>query len=236
MLPAGARAAFFWSDGERTNDGPLYLHALSGPDGFFELLVDRPGEYTVDATGSEGKSRFPRKTVVIPDVDAHTVTLDYGSVTVTGRVVAADGEPIERAQVTVFPTLATPVAQSVAFAATDDSGSFQLEVEPGDYLVRTRAEAFAPGEDALEVHEGRPSDLTIRLSRGNRIIGRVLDAAGQHPGWYYVRAVEDVQPTTDPPRLSAWADIHPDGTFELRNLPSGRGYNLRAGSDLLGFT
>ena len=53
MRPAGARGGFgLWSGAEQTIDGPLYLNAMSGPDGFFELLVDRPGEYTVDATGS----------------------------------------------------------------------------------------------------------------------------------------------------------------------------------------
>ncbi|MGH9318692.1 MAG: hypothetical protein ACRD3V_02225, partial [Vicinamibacteria bacterium] len=52
---------------------------------------------------------------------------------------------------------------------------------------------------------------------------------------YYVHAVEDEAPTTVPPRFSDWAEVHPDGVFEFRNLAETR-YNLLARSDLLGFS
>ena len=64
--------------------------------------------------------------------------LEFGTATVTGRVVSKNDEPIERARVTVYPSIVTPVAQSVASAATDASGRFKLEVE-GRRLPRSYA-------------------------------------------------------------------------------------------------
>jgi hypothetical protein len=214
--------------------GPLGLNALTRHDGFYELYVDGPGEYRTELTSAEG-SAFPEKTILIPDRESHEIDLDFATVTVRGRALSEESEiAVAGAAVRALPLEARPVETTLGWARTDESGAFHFDLEPGSYRIRVRADGFSPAEREVEVLEGSVPEMVLLLEIGGGIRGRVLDANGNDPGRYYVHAIADEGTTLDPPVFSDWAEIHPDGTFELNHLPDGR-FNLLAGSDLLGF-
>jgi hypothetical protein len=234
--PAGAAGGQWWmAPGvSRPISGPIGLNAVTGPEGFYELSADSPGEYRVEVVPADGAS-FPEKTILLPDREAHELDLAFDTVTVSGKVVSEESDSaVSGAWVVALSFDATPVERQVGSYRTEDNGAFFLELEPGRYRIRVRADTFSTKETTVEILEGSVPELLVALGKGDGIRGRVLDANGDDPGRYYVHAVEDEGPTTDPSRLSQWADIHPDGTFELEHLANRR-YNLLAGSDLLGF-
>jgi hypothetical protein len=242
---SGARVSFqpvggsggFWSMASgrpQGISGPIGLHAVTGPEGSYELYADAPGEYRVEVASADGTS-FPEKAILLPDRETHELDLRFDTLTVSGQVVSEDSETaVSGARVVAFPIDAPTVETSLGSYRTEENGTFSFELEPGRYRIRVQADGFSTEEAKVEVLEGSVPEILVALGRGDSIRGRVLDANGDDPGRYYVRAVEDEGPTTDPPRFSDWAEIHPDGEFELRHLAVRR-YNLLAGSDLLGF-
>jgi hypothetical protein len=74
----------------------------------------------------------------------------------------------------VRPVLGTDVA------VTDDAGHFTLRVPPGRYAVEATHPQFAGTKDGvdLELEAGKPSAITISLSRGCIVTGRVVNADG----------------------------------------------------------
>jgi hypothetical protein len=234
--PVGASGGYWWMapGSSQPATGPIGLNAVTGPEGFYELYAEGPGEYRVEVTSSDGPS-FPEKRILLPDRESHELDLSFDTLTVSGKVVSEESETaVSGAWVLVLSLDATPVERHVGSYRTEENGTFFLELEPGRYRIRVRADGFSTEETAVELLEGSVPELLVALGKGDGIRGRVLDANGDDPGRYYVHAVEDEGSTTDPPRLSQWADIHPDGTFELTHLGDRR-YNLLAGSDLLGF-
>lgn len=230
---ADSRGGYHFVGRDPRSGGPFYLNAIARGDGYYELLVDTPGEYRVVVTEADGSRQYPEKTVVVPDAESQGVDLDFGTVSVRGRVVRErSDEPIDKARIEA--SSGGPGANTtMADAVTDESGRFLVELDPGRYRIRAHARGFAPRERALTVEEGIP-EIAIALSVGGSIRGRVLDRNGNDPGRYYVHAVDAGFPTTEPPSFSDWASVDPDGTFAIEDLAEAR-YNLLAGSDLLGF-
>ncbi|MBS2033134.1 MAG: carboxypeptidase regulatory-like domain-containing protein [Deltaproteobacteria bacterium] len=70
--------------------------------------------------------------------------------------------------------------------------------------------------EQLDLKDSRP-DHVVRLVRGERIAGRVIDERGEPVGGVWVTAVALVNPPTIPPSLVTG----PDGHFEFERLPSG---------------
>jgi protocatechuate 3,4-dioxygenase beta subunit len=67
---SGMRATFGFSDqGVAASSGPWYLTAVTTEDGYYELLVDEPGEYRLSAAANG--VALPM-TVTIPDADSHS--------------------------------------------------------------------------------------------------------------------------------------------------------------------
>jgi hypothetical protein len=207
--------------------GPQYLMALSGEDGYYELLVDKPGEYMVSAN-AQGLG-LPMKTLVIPDVDAVTIDLDFDAASVSGRVIDKDTEaPVAGAHVYARP--ADPGSRfDGAGLQIGSDGSFELELEPSDYIVSAQAEGYATREERLRVSANGANDLTIALTAGFRIAGRVVDASGRGRGNLRILAVLDL-PDVSARTSNASANMTvADGSFVLDGLAKGR-YNLLADS------
>jgi protocatechuate 3,4-dioxygenase beta subunit len=207
--------------------GPLYLMALSGEDGYYELLVDKPGEYRVSAS-AQGLG-LPMKTLVIPDVDTVTIDLDFDATSVSGRVIDKDTEaPVAGAYVYARPADPRSRFEGAGLQIGTD-GSFELELDPGDYIVSARGEGYATREERLRVSANGVNDIVLALTSGLRIAGRIVDAHGRGRGNLRVLAVLDL-PDVSTPTSSVSANMSvADGSFVLDGLAKGR-YNLLADS------
>ena len=210
--------------------GPQYLAAVSSEDGYYELLVDEPGEYRMNLS-AQGVG-LPSKTVAIPDVESFTHDLDFGGATISGRVIDKETEgPIAGAYVNAQSS--RPGAAS-AYVQVGVDGAFELEVEPGEYTLMSNAEGYGKEQSKLTVGEEGLSDVVFAMSRGLRISGRVVDAAGRGTSGLRVMAIED---SPDVSSISMMTSINAsvaDGNFVLDGLSQGR-YNVLAGNELAGF-
>jgi protocatechuate 3,4-dioxygenase beta subunit len=211
--------------------GPQYLAAITDADGFYELLVDDPGEYRLSASASG--VGLPTKTVVVPDVDVFPLDLDYGGGSVSGRVVDRETESaVAGAWVSAQPTDPSLRFTGAGLQAGAD-GSFSLELDPGEYRLVVRSEGYATAERNVRAGEGGVSDLVIALSRGLEIRGRVVDSTGRGVPNLRIVGVEDMP---DPRAVTAtigFATTLPDGGFLLGGLSRGA-YNLLAHAGSIG--
>jgi hypothetical protein len=203
---------------------------MSGEDGYYEVLVGEPGEFTVSA--SAYGVGLPMRTVSIPEVETFTLDLDFGGARVSGRVVDRETDrPIAGASVSATST--SPPGLSSGLEVSAD-GSFELVLEPGEFTLSVRADGYGRLEETILVGEGGRGDLVLALSRGFPIRGRVVDASGRGVGGLRVMAIEDSSDIATPPAFTNSENTIPDGIFEIRDLGRGR-YNLLAGAPTLGF-
>lgn len=133
---------------------------------------------------------------------------------IEGVVRTADGQPLAGA--TVVWTLAPDVP--AGRSTTRGDGSFRLRnVAPGAVELVAGGGAHGRARARVDVAEGRVAtrDLLLRPERG--LAGRVLVDAGTATDGWRVEYVADDESWTD------GADVGPDGTFALADLPSQRG-------------
>lgn len=63
---------------------------------------------------------------------------------------------------------------------TDASGRFALEgLTPGEIVFQVRADGYEPRDERLSIGSGPTSGVEIRLTKGVRLEGRVVDGAGR---------------------------------------------------------
>ncbi len=111
--------------------------------------------------------------------------------TITGRVVASSGTfPIANARVLAR---AAGGASSVRMATTDDDGRFQLtNLTPANYVIRVVAAGYVPElvQADMPATFYRPGEnITLRMTKGGVITGRVVNQNGQPMALARVRAV-----------------------------------------------
>jgi hypothetical protein len=189
--------------------------AVADAEGRFALRVAGPlkGRVTV----SDGKSTLLSKEVEVPDADEFQLPLNLVGSRVSGRVLDGDARAIGEAQV-----LATRVSSPTDAAGsriwtgrTDASGTFALELEPGEYRVSVSADGYAgSGAKATTVSTSDLSLGDITLSRGASLSGRVTLG-----GLPVAQAQVQANSTTSeflPSRPSGF-----DGFFTLNGLPEG---------------
>lgn len=227
MVVAGAEVAI------ETTAGPFHgtprprIHAISGGDGAFRLAglpVEAALSWEARAEGHEvSRGRLGGETSL-------QVVLERAQ-RITGRVVDADGKPIEGAGVNVSWSRkdADGVAREhrsqpgpIRTNATGVFTFYRLHRWEGALLVR--APGYLSTRKELEalttLGESRELDLgTLTLGRGRTLPGKVVDAERGTP-------VADAQVTAEwkvSPRLgdgtSATSDA--EGAFELSGLPEG---------------
>jgi protocatechuate 3,4-dioxygenase beta subunit len=218
MMSMGIRGQTVASAG----GGPERMTAVTREDGGFEMIVDEPGVVRVTASSLDGRMRLPVRVLRLPDVETHTIELNFDGVPVSGIVVDQDTEaPIAYAE--VFASAKTPQRDPGGSGTAGPDGRFQLELEPAAYRVgaRDREGRYANGDVEATVGPGGANDLRIALPRSMRIAGRVLDPGGQPlPGVALTAGGEG-------PRSGGFAESLADGSFEVRGLRSGD-YTLSA--------
>jgi protocatechuate 3,4-dioxygenase beta subunit len=233
-LSSGSRMSVrFGSQGRPPSlPGPRYLAAIAGEDGYYELLVDEPGEYRLSA--SANGVGLPSRTVTIPDAESLSLDLDFGGALVSGRVVDKETEaPVAGAFVTARPVIPSTSGSGTGLQAGPD-GLFEIELDPGEFTIAASADGYATAEEKIAVEEGGRSDLVFALSTGLRITGRVVDANGRGLGNLGVMAVEDSPDLAAVSMRMGFAMTIPDGSFSLGELARGR-YNILVAGDLAGF-
>ena len=179
------------------------------PDGSFRIVVSATyGDVSLVA-GAPGHAPA-KQNVKVKDraAGAEASFRLKDAVRFAGRVVAIDGAPVQDATVCTSETWSCP-------ARTDAEGRFELWLDP---LLDTRT-AYTTHAGYLEVQSrltaaqlAEPCEIVLR--RGAGVRGRVVDGSGRP----VAGALLKIGPFGAQRALSAG-----DGTFELRNVPPGRG-------------
>ncbi len=179
----------------RTRGGPLprtrvvsnrppETKALLDDEGRYRIPAVLPGDWEVIWMRLEGGQQ-DRREVDVPDGPGNEVTvdLDYGGVSVSGIVLAPDGEPAAHATVDVFPGRRAVVA--------DGGARFRvLGLTPGRrYQVRARLRGL---RSRLTDVEWRPGDngasVELRLMDEPTSDEVVVDLRGARGGFCFVEA------------------------------------------------
>ncbi len=145
--------------------------------------------------------------------------------TITGRVVASSGTfPIANARVLAR---AAGGASSVRMATTDDDGRFQLtNLTPANYVIRVVAAGYVPElvQTDMPATFYRPGEnITLRMTKGGVITGRVVNQNGQPMALARVRAVRVRNEEGNPVRDSVTRDWTTDdrGVYRVYGLEPG---------------
>lgn len=195
--------------------------AQSGADGRFELVIPATGQATRRVrAGADGYT--PVVEVLRQPPTDWTLRLPH-SLTLGGRVVDANDQPVEGADVyAVDPRHLAPLT----YAESGIDGRFELpNLAAGS---RYRLHASHPEHSAVQAEHSTstwPRDLVLQLGPVRQLFGRTLDAEGNP------LAGVEVTLFTPQPRLVGGdffrVESDADGHFELTGIPDGE-YHLRA--------
>ena len=233
-------------------NGMVSRVALTDAEGRFQfenlpetqaMLVARKPGYFSEMELRQGMGRMT-PTLITSGMGSVTVKLSPAGV-VTGRVTAADGEPVESAGVSLKVRMIQNGRRQLVNrngAGTDEDGYFRIgNLQPGTYYLYSNGfsrlsaatdEVFSPayypgvndvaGASAIEVRAGSTSvaDLTLRKEKAYRVSGVVT---GLLPN--QMAQVQLLGPDGDhiPVQSLARGDTN---TFELRRVPAGS-YTLK---------
>jgi hypothetical protein len=198
------------SEGEAVSeaDGGFVVGGLEA--GSHDVWARAPGYALGEATAASGG-------------DPVDVVLEPGG-EIAGRVVDADGSPVEDAQLSAEDESRPPGPGRFASGRSDEGdGRFLLrDVAAGKYALQVRA--GSRGEAALadvRVAAGRATNVgTIALARGGRLQGTVVDSEGSGIAGATVVAQRDAHRRGNPFQTQTDST----GAFELRGLPAGSLY------------
>jgi hypothetical protein len=215
-----------------TSSEPQFLSGFTRSDGSYQLFVDRPGQYRVAVQAADSRLRYPSRLVDIPEVDSHTLDLSFSGFLVSGIVVQKEERsPISAANVVAMPKRNEHLGVTTSISSPD--GTFQLELEPGEYQIWAEAEGYSGEGKDVFVHSGSAAHVELALSRSVQLKGKVVNPRGEGVGGLPVSiaSTEGMLGRGQSQIGSTFAD----GSFQFHGLQH-RKYNLFAGSDRVGFT
>lgn len=205
---------------QRSGDHLPAGQALTGIDGAFALAELAPGSYRLTAS-AEGRARAVL-TRVAPGTSGAVLEVGPGG-RLRGCVKdATSGEPVTAFTVTVIerqpPEARGPELDRVFL---DPSGCFALDdLAPGPAALRVTAPGFTPSPRlAVEVPASGEATADVRLGRGRRVRGVVLDAERRTPvsGAHVALEWANEAGAAVGAAEEAWTDGQ--GRFELAGLP-----------------
>jgi hypothetical protein len=185
--------------------------------GFSPATTDANGEFTIEGLASGSHRIEARRNGYVPK--QASVSVSPGKETradielargreLRGRVVDASGRPVAQADIT---TRGAPgVLGFGGMATTDGDGAFKLTgLADRNYTLTARKEGFA--ESTADVNPETTSEVTITLSRGGTITGRILGVAPADLPFVEIRSIRSASRT------------QPDagGAYTLGGVPDG---------------
>ncbi len=210
-------------------DGPWSGRVVATANGSGEFSLRHVPRGAFIAAFSEDRSRSD---VVRIDGDAPVeLRLGEGGGVVTGRVVDPDGQPVADAVVLVGESMDGAALRLSDGAAawrpppielrTDANGSFRAaRLESDWHPLYVRAVGFAP--HARAVHVDADTEIVVRLARGARVVGHVVDDDGVGIGGAtvaYCELATDLHcelTSADDGAFSLWIPVASRGTLVAR--------------------
>jgi hypothetical protein len=210
----------FWSGDNQDFALTGFSSATTDGGGAFVLRGLAEGEYQLSAhrSGMSIDEGWGQKGTQAKTGDTNVRLLLPSPGSIHGTLVLADGSA---------PRLAT-VSVSWTKSTTAIDGTFELQdVQPGTYDLLVRGPEFAERSVRdLEVVEAKATDAgAIKLVRGRRLVGTVVDSSGNAVEGVHVRVgkmifTEGSKPANDDPNIDQMmghrvAITGPDGTFSI---------------------
>lgn len=162
----------------------LKAGAVTDGKGTFRITDLVEGAYFLQVS-AQGWGVEKRQRVEAPDENVEIEMTEQGSV--LGRVIDPDGAPVT----SFVATLQQYVPQNGAYGRAlaeqkfeSPEGAFSLPgVSAGTYVVRVQAGGFATSySQDFEVEQGlATTDVLVRMGRGGRITGRIVDLSSGEP-------------------------------------------------------
>lgn len=218
----------------------LQLSGRTGPEGRATLSPAPLGTYhvSVDVEGYRPARADAHVTATEPA--RVTLQLDVGGI-VRGRILDAEGQPLEGARLAALPKIEVPVigdatsfvgddlmtrAASRAATRSDADGAFELRGTPRDaeFHVAATLEGYAGGI-AKDVTAG-DTDVEIVLERLARVHGRLADPDGSAVTQFDARLERTMMLFIQRPVRIDTAAERASGAFELRDVAPGQ-YSFR---------
>jgi hypothetical protein len=219
--------------------GDLSQDAYSLANGTYVLGLDTPGAYTLQIDG-DSPAAPPQLSVVLASGDAlGGIDFSYSPNRVRGRVVTADGQPLDNAlvRISTSPQFESGSDTDETFTMPDGSYEFaNVPVGENYFFVRAAGFAFTPQVVALS-HAGGTSALEMTAQQNAstlRISGQVTNPVAGAPVAGAIIELRGMNPA-DRPGITAMTDeqgyymlsgIAPDpfGYYEVHigSLPPGQ--------------
>jgi len=210
---------------------------FEGDNGKFEIEVG-PGVYEVQVK-SDGYAPVWSQKINTDQNSEVLISLSAGGSSIKGRVLNADGKPIESA--TVIPlSKASGTSYSTEHEFVSEEGAVRTNKE-GEFLLtelpsgRETVKVMHPDytfviEDDIEVRTGQCTDnVNVILPKGGVIEGVVYNQNGEPQGGAVIRAQNKVGSITyaDDPSLLATVVSEPNGFYRIKGLPAEVCYLVR---------
>ncbi len=220
-----------WGSASHDDDGFMSLAARTDATGGF--MVRCYAGAVLQATAPGLIPSMAQQVQLLPEVDPGvrevTLTLKGRGVTLTGRVIDANGDPIKAASIIVQPDAWPTYSDSpgafprptAAVTGPDGRFAYASGLPMGQHVVVVRAPNFATKVTTVLVQD-RPVEIEVTLHGGVEVSGTVTQADGSPSAQAHVWVS---QPTS---RWQAYGNGHgplvvadDEGRFTLRRVPPG---------------
>lgn len=196
----------------------------AGRDGRF-LFRDVPAGVSYFQAWSDRAASLPVKVRVFPGMGEVTLVVGPAARLLVRVIEEATESPIPNADV-VVTTLPLYGQGAVASGTTNQDGELELAgLAPGSYRLFAKAEGHGHRDVILHPQAGLDWEATIRLPKGARVFGEVLDRSGAPVEGAVVRrfpAGLDLIYITRPPQDPFAVTTDRDGRFVMEGIPAGR--------------
>ncbi|HYO78095.1 MAG TPA: carboxypeptidase regulatory-like domain-containing protein, partial [Thermoanaerobaculia bacterium] len=147
-----------------------------GPDGTFQVLLEKAGSYTVRVNAKQSRAGVKLSQPIAFDTPDEEISIELPTATISGRVVDKGGVPVERVGVLAKQQFGETPAEAGAGAGAD--GRFTLDyITPGTWELY--AESKNTRSDAVAVTVARDVEgLTLVLDPITTISVRVVGVTG----------------------------------------------------------
>jgi protocatechuate 3,4-dioxygenase beta subunit len=226
------------------------VKADKGIDGLQMTKIEDDGAYRFEGLAPGAYD------LVVPPAHRQRVNIPEGATevradievpqgTISGRVLALDGAPLEGARVVAVKLTDQddPLWKSLRVTAdTDSEGRFLLEgIGPFRYEVVATKKGYAEAHAEVSLEGGAAADLVLRLSSGGSIRARILDPQGMPVAGVFLCAQSpdgtlhglDMDGSSWFNDTTPTVESLPDGTYTVWALSNAYAFDMRSGVEVI---